>query len=155
VRQAKELGIGAKLFGGGGTSTPLLQRGAGQAAAGFVSVLVVPEIADSSQKPAVVAYRDKLKANLYPDGFPPGRPSEYDLAGYAAGKVTEAALEKVGKDLSRESFVDALEGIKNFDTGMTFPISYSKDNHEGTTEVEIIRVRPDLKWESVSQIVGR
>jgi len=155
VRQAKELGIGAKLFGGGGTSTPLLQRGAGQAAAGFVSVLVVPEIADSSQKPAVVAYRDKLKANLYPDGFPPGRPSEYDLAGYAAGKVTEAALEKVGKDLSRESFVDALEGIKNFDTGMTFPISYSKDNHEGTTEVEIIRVRPDLKWESVSQIGRR
>ena len=70
----------------------------------------------SSQKPAVVAYRDKLKATLYPDGFPPGRPSEYDLAGYAAGKVTEAALEKVGKDLSRESFVDALEGIKNFDT---------------------------------------
>ena len=155
VRQAKELAIGAKLFGGGGTSTPLLQRGAGQAAAGFVSVLVVPEIADSSQKPAVVAYRDKLKANLYPDGFPPGRPSEYDLAGYAAGKVTEAALEKVGKDLSRESFVDALEGIKNFDTGMTFPISYSKDNHEGTTEVEIIRVQPDLKWESVSQIGGR
>ena len=155
VRQAKELGIGAKLFGGGGTSTPLLQRGAGQAAAGFVSVLVVPEIADSSQKPAVVAYRDKLKATLYPDGFPPGRPSEYDLAGYAAGKVTEAALEKVGKDLSRESFVDALEGIKNFDTGMTFPISYSKDNHEGTTEVEIIRVRPDLKWESVSQIGRR
>jgi branched-chain amino acid transport system substrate-binding protein len=155
VRQAKELGIGAKLFGGGGTSTPLLQRGAGQAAAGFVSVLVVPEIADSSQKPAVVAYRDKLKATFYPDGFPPGRPSEYDLAGYAAGKVGEAALEKVGKDLSRESFVDALEGIKNFDTGMTFPISYSKDNHEGTTEVEIIRVRPDLKWESVSQIGRR
>ena len=155
VRQAKELGIGAKLFGGGGTSTPLLQRGAGQAAAGFVSVLVVPEIADSSQKPAVVAYRDKLKATFYPDGFPPGRPSEYDLAGYAAGKVSEAALEKVGKDLSRESFVDALEGIKNFDTGMTFPISYSKDNHEGTTEVEIIRVQPDLKWESVSQIGGR
>jgi branched-chain amino acid transport system substrate-binding protein len=155
VRQAKELGIGAKLFGGGGTSTPLLQRGAGQAAAGFVSVLVVPEIADSSQKPAVVAYRDKLKATFYPDGFPPGRPSEYDLAGYAAGKVSEAALEKVGKDLSRESFVDALEGIKNFDTGMTFPISYSKDNHEGTTEVEIIRVRPDLKWESVSQIGRR
>jgi hypothetical protein len=38
---------------------------------------------------------------------------------------------------------------------MTFPISYSKDNHEGTTEVEIIRVRPDLKWESVSQIGRR
>ena len=105
--------------------------------------------------PGIVAYRDKLKATLYPDGFPPGRPSEYDLAGYAAGKVTEAALEKVGKDLSREAFVDALEATKSFDTGMTFPISYSKDNHEGSTQIEIIRVRPDLKWESVSQIGGR
>ena len=155
VRQAKELGITAKLFGGGGTSTPLLQRGAGQAAVGFVSTLVVPDLADASPMPGIVAYRDKLKAALYPDGFPPGRPSEYDLAGYAAGKVTEAALEKVGKDLSREAFVDALEATKSFDTGMTFPISYSKDNHEGSTQIEIIRVRPDLKWESVSQIGGR
>jgi branched-chain amino acid transport system substrate-binding protein len=155
VRQAKELGIAAKLFGGGGTATPLLQRGAGPAAVGFTATLVVPEIADTSQKPAIVTYRSKLKATLYPDGFPPGRPSEYDLAAYAAGKVTEAALEKLGKEVSREAFVDALEGVKNFDTGMTFPISYSKDNHEGSREVEIIRVQPDLKWESVSQIGGQ
>jgi branched-chain amino acid transport system substrate-binding protein len=155
VRQAKELGIAAKLFGGGSTSTPLLQRGAGPAAVGFTSTLVVPDLADASQKPGIAGYRDKLKTAFYPDGFPPGRPSEYDLAGYAAGKVTEAALEKAGKDLSREVFVDALEGLKDFDTGVTFPISWSTDNHEGSRQVEIIRVRPDLKWESVSQIGTR
>jgi branched-chain amino acid transport system substrate-binding protein len=44
VRQARELGLTGKMFGGGGASTPLLQRGAGQAAVGFTSVLVVPEI---------------------------------------------------------------------------------------------------------------
>jgi hypothetical protein len=38
---------------------------------------------------------------------------------------------------------------------MTFPITYSKDNHEGTTEVEIIRVAPDLKWESIAQSSGK
>jgi len=155
VRQAKELGITAKLFGGGATSTPLLQRGAGPAAVGFTSTLVVPDLADASQKPGIVAFRDKLKTAFYPDGFPPGRPSEYDLAGYAAGKVTEAALEKVGKALSREAFVDALEAFKDFDTGVTFPISWSKDNHEGSRQVDIIRVRPDLKWESVGQIGTR
>jgi branched-chain amino acid transport system substrate-binding protein len=155
VRQSKELGITAKLFGGGGTSTPLLQRGAGSAAAGFVSVLVLPGIPESSQMPGIVGYRDKLKTNLYPDGFPPGRPSEYDLAGYAAGKVTEMALEKVGKNLSREAFIDALEELKDFDTGVTFPITYSKDSHEGSRQVEIIRVAPDLKWEGVSKIGGQ
>jgi branched-chain amino acid transport system substrate-binding protein len=152
VRQAKELGIVAKMFGGGGTSTPLLQRGAGAAAVGFVSVLVVPDIPDSSQMPGIAAYRDKLKANLYPDGFPPGRPSEYDLAGYAAGKMTEKALEQVGKNLTREAFIDALEGLKDFDSGVTFPITYSKESHEGTKQVDIIRVKPDLKWESVFRI---
>ncbi len=149
VRQARELGLDVKLFGGGGTSTPLLQRGAGKAAVGFVSVLTVPEIPEHSSVPTVVAYRDKLKAAFYPDGFPPGRPSEYDMAAYAAAKVTEAALEKVGRNLSREAFIDAVEQTKNFDTGVTFPISYSKDNHEGTRAVEVIRVAPDLKWETL------
>ena len=45
--------------------------------------------------------------------------------------------------------------MKDFDTGMTFPVSYTKDNHEGTTLVEIIRVAPDLKWESVAQSTGK
>jgi branched-chain amino acid transport system substrate-binding protein len=155
VRQAKELGLTAKLFGGGGTSTPLLQRGAGPAAAGFTSVLVVPEIPERSDKPGVVAYREKLKAAFYPDGFPPGRPSEYDMAAYTAAKITEAALDKVGRNVAREAFVDALESMKNFDVGVTFPISYSKDNHEGTTQVEIVRVAPDLKWEAVAQSSGQ
>jgi len=149
VRQAKELGLTAKMFGGGGASTPLLQRGAGQAAVGFTSVLVVPEIPESSPKPAVVEYRDKLNKDLYPNGLPPGRPSEYDTAAYAAAKITEAAIRKVGKNLSREAFVDALESIKDFDIGMTFPVSYTKTNHEATTQIEIVRVGPDLKWESI------
>jgi branched-chain amino acid transport system substrate-binding protein len=155
VRQAKELGLTAKLFGGGGTSTPLLQRGAGPAAIGFASVLVVPEIPENSTKPAVVEYRDKLKAAFYPDGFPPGRPSEYDTAAYAAARITQAALEKVGRNLTREAFIDILETTKNFDTGVTFPISYSKDNHEGTTETEIVKVGPDLKWQTVAQSGGK
>jgi branched-chain amino acid transport system substrate-binding protein len=155
VRQAKELGIAAKLFGGGGTSTPLLQRGAGPAAIGFTAVLVVPEIPETSTNPAVVGYRDKLKTAFYPDGFPPGRPSEYDTAAYAAAMLTQATLEKVGRNLTREAFVDMLETTKNFDTGMTFPISYSKDNHEGTTETEIVKVGPDLKWQAVARSGGR
>jgi len=150
VRQAKELGLGVKMFGGGASSTPLLQRGAGEAAVGFTSVLVVPEIPESSTKPAAVEYREKLKSVLYPNGFPPGRPSEYDSAAYTAAKISEAAMMKVGRNLSREAVVDALEEMKNFDTGLTFPVSYSSSDHEGTTQIEIVRVRPDLKWESVA-----
>jgi hypothetical protein len=38
---------------------------------------------------------------------------------------------------------------------VTFPISYSKDNHEGTTETEIVKVGPDLKWQTVAQSGGK
>ena len=150
VRQTSELGLPGKLFGGGGTSTPLLQRGAGKAAVGFTSVLVVPEIPEASTKPAVVEYRNKLKATLYPNGFPPGRPSEYDSAAYAAAKISEAAMKKVGHNLTREAFVDALETMKDFDIGLTFPITFTKTSHEGTTQIEIVQVGPDLKWHSVA-----
>jgi branched-chain amino acid transport system substrate-binding protein len=146
VRQARELGIQAKMFGGGGTATNLFQRGAGPAAEGFVADFVIPHFPDSDN-PAATAYRNKLRDWVYPNGFPPGRPSEYDLAAYAAGKVTEAALQRIGPNPTREAFVDALEGLRNFETGVAFPISYTKENHEGTEQVQVIRVNKELRWE--------
>jgi branched-chain amino acid transport system substrate-binding protein len=95
----------------------------------------------------VSAYRNKLRDWLHPGGFPPGRPSEYDIAAYAAGKATEDALRRSGPNPTREAFVDALEGLRNFDTGVSFPISFSKDSHEATDQVLVIRVGKDPKWE--------
>jgi hypothetical protein len=39
--------------------------------------------------------------------------------------------------------------MKDFDIGMTFPINYTKADHEGTTQIEIVHVAPDLKWQSI------
>lgn len=146
VRQARELGIQSKLFGGGGTATTLFQRGAGPAAEGFIADFVIPNLPDSDH-PGVSAYRNKLRDWVHPGGFPPGRPSEYDIAAYAAGKATEEALRRSGPNPTREAFVDALESLRNFDTGVSFPVSFSKDNHEATDQVLVIRVGKDLKWE--------
>jgi branched-chain amino acid transport system substrate-binding protein len=136
VRQSKELGITAKLFGGGGTSTPLLQRGAGSAAAGFVS-----DIATQSSRPTSI--------RRVSTGRPRNRPRRI-----SRGQGDRDGTRKVGKNLSREAFIDALEELKDFDTGVTFPVTYNKDSHEGGMQVEIIRVAPDLKWEVVSKIGG-
>ncbi|MFI4986236.1 MAG: ABC transporter substrate-binding protein [Alphaproteobacteria bacterium] len=155
VRQAKEQGLDVKLFGGGATGTPLLIKAAGPASAGFISVFTVPEIPENSKAPAVIKYKDELKSWFHPDGYPPGRPSEYDMAAYAAGKVTEAALEKVGKNVTREGFIDALETLKDFATGTTFPVTFTKESHEGTTHVSVIRVTPDLHWETDPDYVGK
>ena len=146
ARQANELGIQAKMFGGGATATNLFQRAAGEASVGFTACFVLPEMADNEEAPAVKSYRDQLKASTYPNGFPAGRPSEYDLSAYGAGKVCGEALLKAGKDVTRESFIDALESLKEFETGITFPITYGSDDHEGTSQMQVITIGEDLKW---------
>ncbi len=147
VRQAKELGITAKMFGGGATATNLFQQAAGNASVGFTACFVLPEMADSGDSQAVKAYREHLRKLIYTDGkYPSGRPSEYDLAAYGAGKVCEEALKRTGKELTRERFIDALESLDNFQTEVTFPITYTANSHEGTSQMQIISVGSDLKW---------
>jgi branched-chain amino acid transport system substrate-binding protein len=148
VRQAKELGISVPLFGGGGTATPLFPRGAGPAGVGFVADFVVPYLPESSTAPPVQKYRESV-TKLYPAGLPAGRPSEYDLAGYGAGKVVEEALKRAGRELTREKFIDALESIKNIDPRVVFPVTNAKDKHEGTDQAVIVRVNDRLQWEIV------
>ena len=148
VRQAKELGIPAPLFGGGATATPLFPRGAGPAGVGFIADFVLPVLPESSTAPAVVKYREALK-KLYPSGLPPGRPSEYDLAGYGAGKIVEEGLRRAGRELTREKFIEALETLKEFDTGVLFPVTYAKDKHEASSQAQIVRINDKLEWELV------
>jgi len=148
VRQAKELGITVQLIGGAGTATPLFPKGAGAAGVGFIADFIVPHLPDTSTAAPVVKYREALR-KVHPSGFPPGRPSEYDLAGYGAGKIVEEALRRAGKELTREKFVDALETLKAYDAGVLFPTTFTRDNHEGTTEVQIVRVNDQGHWEIV------
>jgi branched-chain amino acid transport system substrate-binding protein len=150
VRQAKELGIAVPLYGGGATATPLFPRAAGPAGAGFVADFVLPVLPESSTVPAVVQYRERLR-KLYPSGLPTGRPTEYDLAGYGAGKVVEEGLRRAGRDLTREKLVGALETLREFDTGVTFPITYTKDRHEATTQAAIVRINDRLEWELIQK----
>jgi branched-chain amino acid transport system substrate-binding protein len=148
VRQAKELGIGVQLFGGAATATPLFPRGAGQAGIGFIADFILPHLPDTSSAPQIAKYREALR-KLYPAGFPPGRPSEYDMAGYGAGKIVEEGLRRAGRDLTREKFIDALETLKDFDTGVLFPTTFTRERHEGTFEVQIVRVNDKMEWEIV------
>jgi branched-chain amino acid transport system substrate-binding protein len=149
ARQARELGLTVPLFGGGGTATPLFPKAAGPAGVGFIADFLIPHLPDAAA-PAVVRYREMLK-KLHPSGFPPGRPSEYDLAGWGAGKVVEEALRRVGRDLSREKFIDAMETLRDFDPGTVFPVTYTKDKHEASETTQIIRVNDKQEWEIVAR----
>jgi branched-chain amino acid transport system substrate-binding protein len=64
------------------------------------------------------------------------------VAGYVAGKLFTAALDKAGAKLTRASLDTALESIKSLDTGgLAGPIGYSATDHAGATALV------PLKWD--------
>jgi ABC-type branched-subunit amino acid transport system substrate-binding protein len=58
------------------------------------------------------------------------------LEGYIAAKVLVEGLKKAGRNLSRESLVDALSNLGTIDLG-GFKVSYSPSNHNGSSFVEL------------------
>jgi branched-chain amino acid transport system substrate-binding protein len=148
VRQAKELGITAQLYGSASTATPLFPKGAGPVGVGFMANYPLPYLPESTTVPAVVKYREAVQ-KLYPSGVPAGRPSLYDFLGVAPAKLLAEGLQRAGRDVTREKLIAALETLKDFDTGVTLPITYTKDNHEGSTDVRMLRVNEKIEWEVI------
>jgi hypothetical protein len=66
----------------------------------------------------------------------------YAQTGYAIGcpLITIDALRKIGRDLTREKFIETLESYDKFTTKnypMAQPISFSKTNHVGMQKFSI------------------
>ena len=78
-----------------------------------------------SDAPGVARYRAALGR------LRPGRPVDrYTLYGYTFGRLVIAGVERAGRDLTRERFIDAMEGIVNWDAGGVMPaVSFSATNH--------------------------
>lgn len=63
--------------------------------------------------------------------FEPGHPlNRYTLYGYTFGRLVVEGLKRAGPSLTRESFIDAMEGIRNWDSqGVLPPVNFSRENH--------------------------
>lgn len=62
------------------------------------------------------------------------------IATYAATKVFIEGLKRAGRDLTREKLIASLEQLYQFPTGLTPPVSYSRNRHMGSTGAHILAV---------------
>ena len=82
-----------------------------------------------SDEPGVREYR-RLMARYYP-GHPLNR---YSLYGYVFGRLVVEGLERAGRELSEEGFLDAMESIHDWNSGGIMPpVSFSAENHHAQT----------------------
>jgi ABC-type branched-subunit amino acid transport system substrate-binding protein len=92
-----------------------------------------------SQKPAVKEYRAILEK------YAPGHvPNRYSLFGYFYAKLFCECLQRMGKDITREKLIKALEGINNWDNGIISPVSFSETDHEAQEDGFMVEVKGNV-----------
>jgi branched-chain amino acid transport system substrate-binding protein len=79
-----------------------------------------------SNDPAVVEYREIVEKYGKDRDKTPNR---YSLFGYFYAKLAVEGIKRAGKNLTRESYIAALEGIKGWENGMIPPVSFSATDH--------------------------
>jgi ABC-type branched-subunit amino acid transport system substrate-binding protein len=80
---------------------------------------------ERSDAPGVVRYRAALAR-----AHPGRRFDRYSLYGYTFGRLIVEGVERAGRALTRERFIDALEGLTSWDAGGVLPdVSFSAANH--------------------------
>jgi len=92
-----------------------------------------PNVSDA---PGIVEYR-RLLAKYFPDH----QPNRYSLYGYVMGRLVVEGLERAGRDLTRDRFIDAMETITDWDSGGIMPpVSFSPTDHHAQTAGFICRL---------------
>lgn len=67
--------------------------------------------------------------------YPQDHPNFVSLEGYINAKVLVEGLQRAGPGLNRETFIDAIESIHDFDLGIANPLSFSPCDHQGLERV--------------------
>jgi ABC-type branched-subunit amino acid transport system substrate-binding protein len=75
----------------------------------------------------------------------PAQHTAAQLAALAAAKTFVEALKRAGADLSREQLVTALEGLYEYDTGLTPKLVFGPNRHVGAAGAYVITINSETK----------
>ena len=136
LQEADQIGLEARFWGSTGTITANTIELAGDLAEGAYGVNVIAS-ASATDQPGIARYNDEMIAA----GADPAQIGTASLLAYTGGLVLEEALNRAGPCLTVETFVEAMESIKDFETGGIMPpLSFSAENHLGNNGVVLLQV---------------
>jgi branched-chain amino acid transport system substrate-binding protein len=142
MREANNLGWKPQFSGHNALGDPQTFQLAGPLAEGAIAIAVMEPL--DSDKPAVKAFlaaQQKYKPNT--------KPTTYSMHGYQSGKLFAEIVKRTGGKTDEASIVGALEGMKNYDTGLMAPLSFAADQHAGALSGAIMKAEGG-KWKIIS-----
>ena len=131
VRQMKKQGSFASFYTVSFVGSKALADALGNDGHGVTISQVVP-FPWSPLTPVVKEYLDLAKRANVEVNFS-------SLEGFLAAKVMTEGLRRAGRDLTRERFVAAMEGITNLDLG-GFGVAFSAQNHNASRFVDLAMI---------------
>jgi ABC-type branched-subunit amino acid transport system substrate-binding protein len=139
IKSAGKAGFGPQMVSNSFPGASPLAKELGKEGAGVAIAQVVPPPTRRAV-PVVKEYQEAIEKQLGKKEF-----SFTSLEAYIAAKVTVEALRRAGPRPTRESFMQALDGLRNYDAG-GYLMSFSPDNHNGSSYVELTVISKDLKF---------
>ena len=137
AKQAHELGLNVVKIGYVGGNYAILRELAGKEALKDFYASTV--LTDTFRSDRLKSFMDLYKKE-YPEYMKnPYNPSDSNVTAFVAMQLYAEAIKRAGKDLTRTKFIQALEGIKNYDSSWLPPISFSPTQHEGITAKRYVR----------------
>lgn len=97
--------------------------------------LAYPTLPGDRKDSAMRELIELMRANDVPPNH-----SHAVISASAAAKIVVAALREAGRDLSRERFIAALEGLYQLDTGLTPRLTYTRNRRVGTGGAWVVRL---------------
>ena len=129
IKLAQEAGLDALYLNVSFVGSAPLARALGEKARSVIVTQVVPHPIESSL-PIVKDYRADLKAL-----GSSGTPTFGSLEGYIAARIFTYALKNIKVQPTRESIVEALEGLGDFEIGLNEPLHLSPQEHQASHRI--------------------
>jgi ABC-type branched-subunit amino acid transport system substrate-binding protein len=123
-----------------------LAEGLVQGRRGHTTDVVVTQVVPlpTSKATAIIRYRQALERHALGE-----QPGFVSLEGYVVGSILVEGLKRAGKDLTSESLVAALEGIRDLDLGVGAPITFGPAEHQGSHKVWGTALEPGGSYKAI------
>jgi branched-chain amino acid transport system substrate-binding protein len=95
----------------------------------------------------------KYKA-AYAKYYPEERWGTFAALGFVLNELVVEGLRRAGKDLTRESFLEAIAGIQGFELTGGIPVSFSPGNHLGSRALCIMRCQSATQSEQMTEMTS-
>ncbi|MDQ1333846.1 MAG: branched-chain amino acid transport system substrate-binding protein [Thermodesulfobacteriota bacterium] len=139
IKTAKTMGFHPVFYNVSFVGANELARKLGRDGEGVIVTQVVPspELEETQNLLWGAGEYSELLGRYYPDD----RPNFVGLEAYINARVLVEGLERAGRDLNRERFIDAVETIRNYDLGIANTLSFSPTDHQGLERVYFTRIQ--------------